>query len=163
MVSASRANSQDSNEEDFQHPMLDVTPGEAQGRGESEFKFEIVRTDEEWRELLTEDEFKILRRGGTETPKSSELWEEDRDGTYHCKGCDLHVYSSDWKTILDKGWVFFAHCEPNSVLTGIDEARFFSIIEAHCRRCGSHLGHILYVEDRILHCINGTSLVFKMA
>lgn len=134
-----------------------------------DFRFEVVLTDDEWRERLTPVEFDILRGGATEEPKTSPNWDEMRAGVYHCKGCELPVYSAPWKVVLDKGWAFFAHAEPNSVLTGIDyhpdyaqtPRHFLTMIEAHCRRCGSHLGHILYVEDRLLHCINGTALDFR--
>ncbi|QIE41305.1 peptide-methionine (R)-S-oxide reductase [Rhodobacteraceae bacterium SC52] len=134
------------------------------------FRFEITRSDEDWRSILSDDEFRILRRGGTELPGSSPLWTERRDGDYCCKGCDLLIYRGGWRVPVEKGWVFFAHSEENTVLTGIDgpvaeygmsEDSNTTMIEAHCRRCASHLGHILLVEGRILHCINGTSLTFR--
>ena len=112
----------------------------------------------------------MLRRSQTELPASSDVWDETRPGDYGCRGGNLHVYSSEWKVPLDKGWAFFAHAEPNGVLTGIDgpDARYddmgpggpANMIEVHCRRCGSHLGHILLVDDEVLHCINGRSLTF---
>ncbi len=66
--------------------------------------------------------------------------------------------------------MFFRHSEPNAVLTGIDgpvpeygaaDAEYGAFIEVHCRRCGSHLGHLLQIEEQLLHCINGTSLKFQ--
>jgi len=129
--------------------------------------YEIGYTEEEWKSRLSEEEFRIMRKGGTEHKKTSPLWKEVRAGAYNCKGCDLGVYDSDYKVPLNKGWVFFSHSEPDSVLTGIDpidnygwRAKKKKIIEAHCRRCGSHLGHILYVEKKIVHCINGAALTF---
>jgi len=68
----------------------------------------------------------------------------------------LPIYSSSQKVVLSRGWAFFYHSYENATLTGIDRGQ----IEAHCRRCGSHLGHILYVESDILHCINGSALEF---
>jgi peptide-methionine (R)-S-oxide reductase len=142
----------------------------APDNGTSEFSYEVTRSDDEWRAMLNDDEFAILREGYTEKPKSSPLWEETRPGSYHCKGCDLHSFSAHWKTVLSKGWVFFFHPEPNSVLTNIDgptpdygsmtEGKK-ALTEIHCRRCGSHLGHFLIVEGKQTHCINGASLVFK--
>lgn len=140
--------------------------------GSDEFRFEIERTEDEWRSMLTNAQYEVLRNGATEPPEYSPLWEETADGTYHCRGCELHAYDSRWKTILDKGWLFFGHSVPNAALTGIDqnpgaEGMVGTIdnttIEAHCRRCGSHWGHILYVEGRVLHCINGTALEFRAA
>ncbi|MEL0660178.1 peptide-methionine (R)-S-oxide reductase [Psychromonas arctica] len=134
-----------------------------------DYTYEVNYTDAEWKERLTEAEFTILREGETEEAKSSPLWKEKREGLYHCKGCELTVYESKEKTVLSKGWVFFRHSKPDTVLTGIDLFTHYSrgepkedkVIESHCRRCGSHLGHILYINKQILHCINGASLIFK--
>lgn len=134
------------------------------------FDYEIQRTDDEWRALLDDEEYVILRGGQTELPASSDLWDDTRPGIFGCRGCNLHLYSSEWRAPLDKGWVFFAHAEPNAVMTGIDTPQEAygmdpdgpgNMIEVHCRRCGSHLGHILLVEGEVLHCINGRSLTFE--
>ena len=129
--------------------------------------YEVGYTEAEWKSRLTEEEFRIMRMGGTEHKKTSPHWKETRAGANNCKGCDLGVYLSEYKIPLKKGWVFFSHSEPDSVLTGIDlitnygwRAKKKAAIEAHCRRCGSHLGHVLYIEKQILHCINGASLTF---
>jgi len=142
--------------------MSDVPPREP------DFHYEIQRTETEWRERLSDFEYTILREGGTEPPKSSALWDEDRHGVYRCKGCDNLLYWSETKKILDKGWAFFRHAEPDSVLTGIDLTKFFGgttiqMMEVHCRRCGSHLGHIVWISNEVLHCINGASLTFEAA
>ena len=138
--------------------------------GTDEFRHEVVRSPEEWLARLGEHDFRILRLGETEVPESSEIWDETREGAYHCKGCELHVYESEWKVPLDKGWAFFRHSVPNSLLMGIDwadgagpnmGADALSTIEVHCRRCGGHMGHILLVEGSVLHCINGASLEFR--
>lgn len=159
------------------------------------FAFEVMRTDAEWKERLTENEYKIMRQGGTEAPKSHPMWDSDAPGRYSCKGCDLQVYDARWKEVLDLGWLFYRHCEPNAVLTSIDlslYSRFFGpsaetaealvpetdpyeeltpaqqaviddfvAIEIHCRRCGSHFGHIIWANKTLLHCVNGTSLRFE--
>ena len=135
------------------------------------FDYEIKRTEADWSARLTKDEFTILRLGGTEFPKTSPLWQETRDGMYFCKGCALPVYDSRWKVPLDKGWVFFTHSEVNAVLTGIDGpvpqygsaamSEDAAHLEVHCRRCGSHLGHLLPVSGQQVHCINGTALLFE--
>lgn len=139
---------------------------------DSGFSYELTRTDAEWREMLSEYEYAILREGKTEKPKTSPLWEETAEGSYHCRGCELKVFDGRWKTVLDKGWVFFFHAEPDSVLMGIDgqvaeygsmSAGYAAMTEIHCRRCASHLGHFLIVERLQTHCINGTSLTFQAA
>ena len=134
------------------------------------FTYEINRTDEEWVAMLRGDEYAILREGYTEQPKSSPLWEETRPGSYHCRGCELKSFDSIWKRQLKKGWVFFYHADPNAVLTDIDgsEPEYGemamgkdALTEIHCRRCGSHLGHLLVVEGEMTHCINGAALTFS--
>ncbi|MEM7491216.1 MAG: peptide-methionine (R)-S-oxide reductase [Pseudomonadota bacterium] len=158
------------------------TTGHAGTAPTAGFDFEVTRSEAEWRAMLSEEEYRLLREGGTEAPKSSPLWEETRDGTYACKGCDLPVYDSEWKVVLDKGWVFFMHAIPHATMTRIDSpaeprvpggppARFqdgvdlagIALMETHCRRCGSHLGHLFPIDGQILHCINGGSLTFAPA
>ncbi len=153
-----------------------------------EYKFEVVRSETEWRDQLTELEFTVLRGGGTEKPKSSPLWEETRDGIYCCQGCELTLFDAYWKTVLDMGWVFFRQSEPHSILTAIDRTPYEELlsgaettmapeltaqelrdldalagVEAKCRRCGSHLGHLISYKNGVLYCINGTALDFILA
>lgn len=134
--------------------------------GGGDYQYEIERTAAEWQELLSEDEYNILREGGTEWPTSHPLWNDYTEGVFHCRGCDLPLFDSEWRARVQLGWVFFHHALPNSILTGIDTAEGYpggdpnkTLVEAHCRRCASHLGHILKIEEEMLHCINGTSLV----
>lgn len=132
------------------------------------FDYEVTRTEAEWRALLGDD-YAILREGKTELPRSSPLWAEAREGTYACKGCDLLQYTSSTKVNLLKGWVFFYGSEPNTQMMSQDTGSDMAdapptsrlAIEVHCRRCGSHMGHILLVEGNVLHCINGASLTFR--
>lgn len=140
------------------------------------FEFEVIRSEEEWRSMLSDIEYFILREGGTEEQRTSTLWNENRPGIYCCKGCDLRVYRSLHKIELSKGWAFFRHSYPNTVLTDLDLnggrmgdpfAEIAAAMEVHCRRCGSHLGHIVAipaeVPDRPIHCINGHALNFQPA
>ena len=146
------------------------------GAAGTAFAYEVTRTDEEWRNRLTDLEYFILRNGGTEGERTSLLWDESRPGTYCCKGCDLRLYRSLHKMTLSKGWAFFRHAYPDTVLTDLDLmggrmgdpfAELGAALEVHCRRCGSHLGHIVSipaeVPDRPIHCINGHALTFEPA
>ena len=139
-------------------------------RGE-EFAYEVTRTEAEWRAMLKDDEYFVLRDGGTEVPHTSLFAFESAAGTYTCKGCDLTLYDSEWKVPHPEiGWVFFSQSRENSVMMGVDikspyggnmgEPTENAVIEAHCRRCGSHFGHILTVKGKTLHCINGSALKF---
>lgn len=125
------------------------------------FPYEVQRTEGDWRTRLTPAEYKVLRQGRTEPKNSHPYVTETEPGTYHCKGCDLPVYGSEHKTILTVGWVFFEQSLDNALMLSMDQGR----IEGHCRRCGSHLGHVLVVPaaGRILHCVNGVALSFDAA
>ncbi len=137
----------------------------------SPFRYEIERSETQWRDLLTEDEYAILREGETEWPTTSPLWNDYSAGNFSCRGCGLHIYASAERAPIEKGWVFFYHAQRDTVLTDIDRGNPYSmasnpeqaLIEVHCRRCASHLGHILIVEAQLVHCINGTSLNFHPA
>ena len=82
--------------------------------------YEVVRSDDEWRAMLTRHEFAVLRLGRTEEPRSNPLWNNSEAGTYCCRGCDLALYDSEWKTPVDQGWAFFKQSRENAVLMSID-------------------------------------------
>jgi len=139
------------------------------------YQYPVTHSDAEWREQLSEIEHYVLRGRGTEAPHSSALWESTATGTYCCRGCDLTLYDSLQKLELDKGWAFFRHSHKDTVMTDLDLgpgemgdpfAEMNAMMEAHCRRCGSHLGHIVAlpeVKGRPIHCINGFALRFEPA
>lgn len=139
-------------------------------RSDTPHKYEIVRTEDEWKSLLNEHEYDVLRKGITEFPDmEAAIWKEDRDGIYACRGCDLSLYEARSREPVDLGWVFFVHSLPDSILTGVDgpqkaygqaDSDLITMIEVHCRRCASHQGHILLIKGEMLHCINGTALNF---
>lgn len=130
-------------------------------------EFEICRSEAEWRERLSENEYLVLRQEETERPNSSPLNEETRAGTYRCRGCELPVYSSDAKYDSGTGWPSFFESLPNAVGTKEDRKFIFQVrTEVHCRRCGGHLGHIFDDGPEPTgkrHCLNGLSLAFVPA
>jgi len=126
--------------------------------------FKIMRTKREWKELLSNLEYKVMRKHGTERAFSSPLDKVFDEGIYHCKGCDLALYSSIHKFNSGTGWPSFWQALPGSIGTQTDKKFFMVRTECHCSQCGSHLGHIFDdgpepTEKR--HCINGVSLRFK--
>lgn len=128
--------------------------------------FEIERTDAEWRAMLTDAEHRVMRRHGTERAGSSPLDKNWADGVYHCRGCDLPLYSSETKFDSGTGWPSFYASLPNAIGTSQDRKLIYVRTECHCRRCGSHLGHIFDdgpAPTGKRHCLNGVSLVFKAA
>ena len=134
-----------------------------QGQAASE-AFEVMRTDAEWKAMLNSLQYKVMRKSGTERAFTSPVDKNTAKGMYHCRGCDLALYSSRHKYDSGTGWPSFWKAQRNAIATKPDRGFFGVHTECHCRRCGSHLGHIF--DDGPLptgkrHCINGVSLVFK--
>ena len=91
---------------------------------------------------LTEKQFKILRKEGTEKPWSSPLNDEKREGVYHCAGCDLALFTSEMKYDSGTGWPsFYTHIE-DALETKLDFKLIVPRTEYHCARCGGHQGHV---------------------
>ncbi|WP_048648700.1 peptide-methionine (R)-S-oxide reductase MsrB [Nitratireductor soli] len=126
--------------------------------------FEITKTEDEWRAILSRQQFAVLREEATERAFTSPLNEEKRAGLFHCAGCDLPVYSSDAKFDSGTGWPSFWQSLSNAVGTKEDNTLFMTRTECHCRRCGGHLGHIFDDGPKPTgkrHCINGVAMTFK--
>lgn len=142
-------------------------PGSDAGRAAeaiSTSEFEITRTMDEWRRILSEAEYSVLREEATERPYTSPLLKEKRRGIYACAGCALPLYSSETKFDSGTGWPSFYAALRGAVDTREDDSLFMTRTEVHCRRCGGHLGHI-FVDGPPptgkRHCINGVALDFK--
>ncbi|WP_443020503.1 peptide-methionine (R)-S-oxide reductase MsrB [Shimia sp. Alg240-R146] len=128
--------------------------------------FEVTRTDAEWRAMLTPLQYKVMRKESTERAGSSPLDKVYDKGVYHCRGCDLKLYSSRHKYDSGTGWPSFYKSLNNAIGTKNDRKLLRVRTECHCRRCGSHLGHIFNDGPKPTgkrHCLNGVSLVFKPA
>jgi peptide-methionine (R)-S-oxide reductase len=126
----------------------------------------VIRSEEEWRAMLSEAEYDVLREEATERAYTSPLLEEKRAGTYHCRGCDLPVYPSRTKYESGTGWPSFWDSLPDAVRTKPDRKLFSVRTEVHCRRCGSHFGHIFDdgpAPTGKRHCLNGLALSFRAA
>jgi peptide-methionine (R)-S-oxide reductase len=128
--------------------------------------FEVTHTEEEWRKLLTPEQFAVLRQAATERPFTSTLLDEHRKGTFDCAGCDLPLYSSDTKFDSGTGWPSFWKPLDNAV--GTEEDTSFGMVRSavHCRRCGGHLGHVFDDGPKptgLRYCMNGVAMTFKPA
>ncbi len=129
----------------------------------AEGKFEVTHTDEEWRKLLTPNQYEVLRKEGTERPYSSPLNDEHREGIFSCAGCNLDAFSSKTKFDSKTGWPSFWKPLPNAV--GETQDKTFGMVrtEVHCRRCGGHFGHVFDDGPKptgLRYCMNGLALKF---
>ena len=129
----------------------------------SEGQFEITRTPEEWRKILTPDQFAVLREEGTERPFTSPLNDEKRKGVFVCAGCSLPLFTSTMKYESGTGWPSFFTTIPDVFGTKRDFKLFLPRTEYHCVRCGGHHGHVFEDGPKptgLRYCNNGVALRF---
>ncbi len=129
----------------------------------SQNQFEIQKTEQEWQETLGPEQFRVLRKHGTERAGTSPLDKNYNPGTYVCAGCNQPLFSSDTKFNSGTGWPSFYAPLENAVGTLVDRSLFMTRTEVHCARCGGHLGHVFNDGPQPTgqrYCMNGVSLKF---
>jgi peptide-methionine (R)-S-oxide reductase len=120
-------------------------------------------SDGDWYKRLTQAQYDVLRKHGTERAGTSPLNQEKRKGTFTCAGCDLPLFSSDAKFESGTGWPSFFQPLPNAVGTKTDRSLFMSRTEVHCSRCLGHLGHVFDDGPKptgLRYCMNGVAMKF---
>lgn len=125
--------------------------------------FEVTKTEAEWQQILTPEQFQVLRQHGTERAGTSPLDKIYDKGTYACAGCGLPLFTSETKFNSGTGWPSFYAPLEDAIATTIDRSWFMTRVEVHCRRCGGHLGHVFNDGPRPTgqrYCMNGVSLKF---
>lgn len=128
----------------------------------------VEKTDEDWRESLTPEQYRILRQAGTEMP-GGETYREFKaqgEGSYHCAGCGARLFSSAEKFDSGCGWPsFYDPAKAENVTTTADHSGGMLRTEVNCAKCGGHLGHVFAGEGYdtptdLRYCINGVGLSF---
>jgi peptide-methionine (R)-S-oxide reductase len=128
-------------------------------------KEKVTRSDQEWRETLTPEQYHILREKGTERAFTGRYWNNKEKGLYLCAGCGQELFSSDTKFDSGTGWPSFWDApDKTKVELKDDDSHFMHRTEVMCSRCGGHLGHVF--DDGpdptgLRYCINSASLEFK--
>ncbi len=126
-------------------------------------EFPVQKSPEEWKEVLSEEEYEILREKGTEPSYSGDLLTEKRTGIYTCAGCNQELFKSNTKFESGTGWPSFYDAVNGKVVLQTDSSFFLLRQEILCSNCGGHLGHVFDDGPKptgLRYCVNSLSLDF---
>jgi peptide-methionine (R)-S-oxide reductase len=126
--------------------------------------FPVQKTEEEWRKILTPEQYYVLREHGTERAGTCALLHEKRAGTFTCVACGQPLFVADKKFESGTGWPSFFSPLEGAIGSSIDKSHFMTRTEVHCNNCGGHLGHVFPdgpPPTGLRYCINGVALNFS--
>ncbi len=127
-------------------------------------EYKVTKTEAEWKEILSPQEYAVLRKAATERPHSSRLNDINVPGTFVCAGCGNELYETKHKFESGTGWPSFDRAIEGAVAYGADSKLGYQRDEVHCADCGGHLGHVFDDGPRETtgkrHCINGVAMNF---
>ncbi len=130
----------------------------------SPIKNKVIKTEAEWKSILTPEQFEVLREKGTERAFTGKYWNNKKEGEYNCAACGLNLFSSKTKFNSGTGWPsFWDVATDSSVVVGTDKSYGMVRDELLCARCGGHLGHVFDDGPKptgLRYCINSVSLEF---
>lgn len=132
---------------------------------EDTMDFNVQKTDAEWREQLSPEQYRVLRQAGTEYPGTGEYNLHFEEGTYTCAGCGEELFASDSKFNAHCGWPSFdREIEEGKIIERVDRTHGMVRTEILCGNCGGHLGHVFNdgpTETGLRYCVNSASLDFQ--
>lgn len=124
----------------------------------------VELTDDQWKSILSDDEYYILRQSGTERAGTGRYLNDEDPGSYHCAGCGLYLYDATHKFHSGCGWPSFNQEVADGALTYIEDRSFGMLrTEMRCARCDGHMGHVFKdgpPPTGLRHCVNGGALIF---
>jgi peptide-methionine (R)-S-oxide reductase len=128
-------------------------------------EFDIKHSDEEWRQRLTPEQYRVLREHGTERAFTGEYADHHADGVYVCAACGAPMFDAKTRFKSGTGWPsFYQPADPATIETKTDRSLFMSRTEVHCATCGGHLGHVFPDGPRPTgqrYCMNGVAMQFQ--
>jgi len=139
----------------------------AEGQESKDMDEKVNKTEEEWKKILTKEQYRILREKGTDLPGTGNLTDHFKKGTYHCAACDAQLFESDSKYESHCGWPSFDDAIDGTVRYVTDRSHGMIRTEIICNRCDGHLGHVFDDGPKettgLRYCVNSTSLRFVKA
>ena len=137
---------------------------EAPQKGSTAMTQKVIKSEAEWRQILTPEQYQILREKGTECALTGAFWDNKQPGDYYCAGCGQHLFSSDTKYESGTGWPsFFKPVSPEAVVTHEDRSHGMVRTEITCSRCDGHLGHVFPdgpAPTGLRYCTNSAAFKF---